>query len=613
MKNISTEKLLVTVGFALIAFFSLFPFFGIGFANDDDFQYFVTAHKSLGDWMTDAWIYAIGARRFYFTITKYFYYVPYLVDSFVYTKVVQYVSLSACYILFSYLIWRIFRIRQLSLIVLLLLFFNTVVLPYKSYMPTFNYPFYFTFSSMVFMSAILVYLNYREHGGRWRLLVSALFMLFSYLFYENYLLLSLFFFPFILLHHCAEHGVRQAWRQRAFWTEVLPYVAVVILYIGVYFFFQNYVATAYPDAVAYDGNLFNISQFSLVNFLRMCERCTRIALPGQSFFYYKNFMAETTLFVSGGHKSFGKILIESSTMVWVNALLQVVMLLWLTRGTWFRKLTWKQIVVGALSAVVVAFFSHTLVASAVKYNDVLAGMLRCYVTSFYSLLGLMAAFALIMAALLKIVKTQRGNRAVRLVLCLLMLVMSLVIGYSNENISREYKKSHRLLTVLDAMAQDGYFDTLPDDAILYTLPLHNSNGISYNDSESERNIEHYLCLRAGRNLITKADWDGVLQMKKEKAGSPIYYFYAQAAQHSGDVMVAVSVIDDDSIDAGCSANHTDVFYISADKDCTVFYRTNDGWRASPMAAEDKRKAVSHIAIDSHSIDPASIRVSNMAH
>ena len=116
--NLKQEKWLMVATFAIVALLTLLPFFKIGFATDDDLQYFVTSHRSWQQWVEDARWYAVCSGRFYFLITKYFYDVPCLIDSFVYKKAEQYISLMVCYGVFSYLIFRIFRSARLATITL---------------------------------------------------------------------------------------------------------------------------------------------------------------------------------------------------------------------------------------------------------------------------------------------------------------------------------------------------------------------------------------------------------------------------------------------------------------------------------------------------------------
>ena len=92
------KQLLIYAALAATALISLLPFFKVGFTCSDDFQYFITAqHPEI--WVGDAMVYARDAGRFYFLITKFFYYIPYLIDNFAYTKAIDYISMDKDFVL----------------------------------------------------------------------------------------------------------------------------------------------------------------------------------------------------------------------------------------------------------------------------------------------------------------------------------------------------------------------------------------------------------------------------------------------------------------------------------------------------------------------------------
>ena len=171
--------------FLLLAFFAttlltLLPFFNIGFTTGDDFEYYNTASKSFSDQWHLAKEYSRYAGRFYFLFTKFFYYVPYWVDSFVFTKAVQYLSLILCYILFAYVVYKLFKSKTIAFVTYLFLILDTVVSS-NIFIPTIAYPFFFSFSLIVFETGILLYINYKESGGYWRVILSAILFFASFI------------------------------------------------------------------------------------------------------------------------------------------------------------------------------------------------------------------------------------------------------------------------------------------------------------------------------------------------------------------------------------------------------------------------------------------------
>ncbi|MBR1517234.1 MAG: hypothetical protein IJ620_03740 [Bacteroidales bacterium] len=599
------------LAFVAIGVLTLLPFFGVGFVTDDDFQYFITARHPGQRWLMDAHYYAVCAGRFYFLLTKYFYYVPYLVDSFAYTKVVQYLTLIACYLLFSYLVFRLFRSQRLALLTLLLVVFNTAITSQDCFIPNIYYPFYFAFSLMIFMLALVCYINYVERGSYCQLVASALLCLLAFLFYETYLVFALFLMVAVFLRHWHASG-RQFFASRAFWKELLPFVVVGLLYVSCYVGFRLYLRVAYPDVDIYDGSRFDVSRFSLSNFFTVLERCTRIAIPGQTYFYNRGLISDNTLLLTGHHRGFD-IFAHASVAVWINAILQTALLCWLTRGRTLQSLSWRKIIVGILAAVAVAYGAHTLIAITPKYNIEWSHWMRGYVTSFYSIFALMLALSLLIAASLKPLCSQRVARVVRGCWCVAMLLLSVLIGYTNEHLSREYQKCYSRLRAIDWIAKQGYFDTLPADALLYTQALHHTPGIHYN-YDGQHDMADYISLRAGRDIASTTDWQQMVASSDTCPARPLYYVHCAAAPRQGDLLVAFSRLDGplppspDSL----SASYADVFYLSPSKQFTLFYRDADAIRAVPHLPGDRHQPLSHVSISADSISPYSFYVSNIS-
>ena len=152
-----------SVAFILLAFVmalaAFSPFFNIGFTTHDDLEYYITSQKSLSWWLYDAQCYAENQGRFYFLITKYFYYVPYLFDSFWMAKVIQIGTLLMSYLLFAYLLFRIFKSKEISALAFVFLTVFTAVTE-NNHIPFMAYPFFFSFSFMILICAVLLFVKY---------------------------------------------------------------------------------------------------------------------------------------------------------------------------------------------------------------------------------------------------------------------------------------------------------------------------------------------------------------------------------------------------------------------------------------------------------------------
>ena len=275
------EKIFWILAYASTAILTLLPFFLVGVTTADDFEYYNTAQGNWNQWMEDAEFYAHRSGRFYFLFTKFFYLIPYLIDSFGWTKFVQYFTLNLSYILFAYLIYRIFKSSRLSMLTLLLLIFNMGV-GYGWHNPPVSYPFYFPFSLIIFLCGILVFINYTEKKGYWRVIVSAVLLFLSFLFYEDYLVFALLFCCYILIRNWQNSGFKKLWKSKDFYKELVPYAVALILYMICYIGYRYYLVHILGNTTLYDGASVS-SHFSLKNFFKILYKLTIYNLPGRIY------------------------------------------------------------------------------------------------------------------------------------------------------------------------------------------------------------------------------------------------------------------------------------------------------------------------------------------
>ncbi len=595
----SSDKWLL-FGFVVTVILSLIPFFKVGFTTSDDLQYFVTAQQSWQYWLMDHRAYAEGQGRFYFLITKFFYYVPYLADNFVVTKLIQYTTLLGCYLLFAHIVYRIFRSRTIGLMTLLLLVFNTCVTQYKYFIAVTAYPFYFTFSFLIFLCGVLLMVNHYQRGGRWKPLWAGLLFFVASLFYENYLVLTLLVVLYVFLRHLRRDGIGRMWSNTAFWREIVPMALSVVVYTAIYVGYRHWLAVAMPEMNTYNGaQLADGDNFSLNKFFRIVTRLTLVALPGHNYFHSKSIIAENSLLLRGLYNNPGYMLTHSSAIVIVNALLQSILFVLLCRRMDMRQYSWRKLLAVLAGALFFAFSANALVAVTPKYQE-WSPWIRGYVTSFYSYFGVALAMAVLVALTLKMVSRPKWNRLIRGSWTILIFFFAVLIGSSNEHLSREWQRSQNRFVVVDEMARSGYFDTLPDDALIYTSALHSTSNTASYICESSRDVENYIDLRARRKFHYASDSASLSQKKAELPSSPCYIFGARESKKANELLVAVA----DSTGATC-------FYLSPAKSFNLFYKDGDEWRRDSVVADNKHRKVIRVRVDGEAVDPESFYVSNM--
>lgn len=588
------------LGFIATIILSLLPFFKVGFTTSDDVQYFVTAQHSWQYWLIDHKAYAEGQGRFYFLITKFFYYIPYIADNFFVAKLIQYATLLGCYLMFAYLVSRIFRSRAMGLITLLLLVFNTCVTRMSYFIAVTAYPFFFTFSFLIFLCGVLLMVNHYQRGSRWNPVWASLLFFVSALFYENYVVFILLVALYVFLRHLRRDGIARMWSCAAFWRELVPVVLSVIVYVAIYIGYRRWLAGAMPELNPYSGaQLTDGNSFGLDRFFRVVTRLTLIALPGQSYFQSKSFIADNSLLLRGLYNKPIYILTHSSAVVIVNALLQSILFVLLCRRIDVRKYSWRKLLAVMAGALLFAFSANMLVAVTPKYQE-WSNWLRGYVTSFYSYFGIALALSVLVTLTLKMVSIRWGYKLLRGVWAVLIFFFAVLIGTGNEHLSREWQRSQNRFVVIDEMARSGYFDTLPDDALLYTAALHNTSRTANSICNGTYDIEDYIDLRAGRKFNYAIDSAMFEQKQAEHPSSPCYVFGARETQKANELLVSVT----DSTAATC-------FYLSPSKCFNLFYKDGGIWQRETVVSNNRHRKVIQLQIEGDSLAPDSFYVSNM--
>ena len=610
MKLPALKTLLPYMALLVVAVLMAIPLFDIGFNTSDDFQYYVTAQQSWDYWAMDHYYYAITGR-FYFLITKYFYYVPYLPDNFLAAKVIQYGTLYGAYLLFVYLVGRVLHSRKAALITLLLLLINTVAAPPNYFIAVASYPFYFTFSLIIFLLGCLMYVNHyqRPEGERrlWRPWVGGLLIFISFLFYETYLIFAMMLGLYVIVRHWRREGLAPMLRKRATYHETLPLLVAAIVYVAIYMGYRIYLQ--HIGLSFYDGTSFNAATFSLSNFWQVMYKCATIALPGQIFFHKKGLIADYSLLPGGHSNSPLSIMGHASPTTWICALLAAGLLWWLTKKP--STLSWRQIVKTVVVGTAIALFAHTLIAVSEKYNADWASWMKGYVTSLYAYFGVALVLMAAVTASLKGMRHTGWRKVLRILWCCILFYFTLLNGYTNEHMARALACNKNRVEILNHMGRSGYFDALPEDAIVYTDALHRFSQMAFAIANDTEDIEDLINLRCKHKLRCTDKYEKLKEYAADTPEAPFYFINAIEAKKTGELLVVLAQVEglpDSPEEARTS--HADLFYLSPEKSYTIVYTSASGTHLKTVEAP-KREAITHSTLDDEGINPWEIVVSDM--
>lgn len=611
------EKAFWFLAYTVIAVLTLLPFLYVCFTTADDFHYYNVARDGLKAIYVDAQYFAQYAGRFYFLITRYLYYTPYLIDSFVWTKFVQYSSLLICYLLFAYVIYRIFRSGKLGLLTLLLLLSFPLIGTGWHYPPA-AYPFYFSFSLTLFLAGILLYINYAERKGYWRILVSALLFFLSFLFYEEYLVFALLFCFGVFCYHWRKSGFVNILKAKTLYQELIPYALALIIYSVCYMAYRYYLNHQLGYDNPYSGNAF-AHQFDISNFFQILHNCTFYAMPCSHYGLdeTKELMAVNSPLISGHYNNLGFILTHAPAIAYVNALIQCGILWFLTRKDYFKKISWTAIIIGVVAAIIFAFSAHFLIAISEKYNTEWFFM-PGYITSFYSYFGIMLTIALLMTALLKAFPTKHLRLLVRLICCVLFFAGSVLSYYMNDLASKEWEKSQNRVTAIQLIAEKQGFDNIPENALIYDEQLHNTSETAFSICNGTLDFEDLIIRLTKRHYNFSTLQEYLLQQHDESPDNPLYFVQATESKKQGELLLAFSHISqmDTCNILNSQADEADIYYYSPTKNYVLFYHLYTGTdsaqtKAVTVLSSDRHEKVTHVHIQETGLNPLGFSISNM--
>lgn len=522
---------------AAVAILCYIPFSSLGFTCGDDLENYLITRQGWAYCWEHAQQLAAQQGRFYFLLAHPCYDLAWAIDDWGYTHALQYGTLLLSYLLFSRLLMLLFRSQPLAYLVLLLLVILTPITA-NNHMPFMAYPFVFAFSCSLMWGALIQYLRYCRETKRWRLLLSALLFFAAALFYETYILFILLLCLFIVARYWRKEGFLSMWQSRSFYTELLTYVGVILIYMLLYIGYRAYQLHLNPEAAFYAGASVS-DQFSWAHFFRILGRCTRIVLPMQNFHYYHevctlNYPGE------GAVDSALFALTHAPLRVYILALLVGVVGYGMVRGLQLQRWTLETLLWAIAIAIGVSFLAHTLIGITPKYNNEWYLWMRGYVTSYFSYFGITMAVALLGVLMLWLLRSHtKLLQWAYLGIAVVLMVMTIIVGYANENLSREWQRSESRFDEIDRLSSEGLFQSLPTDAILYTEDLYSSSVWGSTLTKENDYIDQYIVMRSGRTLQCANSKEQFELLCSQSPQSPIYHIQQIEMPQTAQVEVSI--------------------------------------------------------------------------
>lgn len=558
----------------LTVIITLYPFFKIGFTTGDDLEYYMT--YLTGDFLYNAKVYAEGAGRFYFLITKPIYSLPYIFDNFYVTKCIQYISVLITFSLFSYLIKKIFHSKWLALLSFLFLILPLSVMP-NYFVPIMAYPLFFSLSLSLALVAFILLLRYYETGKNKYLALSVVVYFVVMLFYETYLIFLGAILLFIFIRNIRKNGLKMSFRNRDFYKEMVPFISIGCIYILAYFSFRAFIQT--PDGF-YDGSSFAKS-FSIPHFFQILFRFNNAALPTKIYHLTQNVIQANSLLPQGHQPHFLYVLTHSSVQSVVNAVIQVVLFIYIILHI-KTEISWKKIGSALIISFLLMISSHLLVAIADKYNSTYYFM-NGYVTTFYSYFAVTLLLVILFYAFYKIMRKREWSRYIGLIaMGGVLFYVSIITGYTNEHLSRDWERSQNRFTVVDDLIKNHAFDSIPENAIVYAPDLHETSSL-LGKGVTLQNFgwQHYIHAKTGKSLDMAQRPEECKQRLEQNPDRPVYRIVKKESIKRNDLFLVISQVDIRSIrwedekpfqNAVCT-DHASLHYYSPAKEFNLLYNS----------------------------------------
>ena len=498
---------------------TLIPFFRIGFTTADDVEYYLTWLR--GNLAEDANDYAQRTGRFYFLIMKPVYSLVYCFDNFYVTKFLQHTALLFSYATFSFLMYKILKSVSLSVCIFTFLVLASPISG-NWHMPFIAYPGYFTLSFGLMCVALILYTKYEETGKYIWIITSAFVFFIVTLFYETYVLFLLYFFIFVFIKQLIRaRNITGQYTQHSY-KEYLPYALCGVLYIILYLAYKLGADGQYSGAT--------ISQnFSIKNFFTVLNHCTRGAVP-------MRVATREGITIKAA-------LSNASIMTYVNAFIQCVII-----GVMMARLKFEISLKKILFVIVCALFcavsAHLLIGLAEKYNSEWYKWMQGYVTSYYSYFGIIVSIVLVGYLLLKI---ACKNRILKWLLFFselaVVFVISVVTGYTNGILSKEWERSNKTFPIIDEMLQENAFSEIQENDIVYDESLYHVG--SYGNCLWHPHIywTDYINIKTGKKFHDCKNIDE-LKNQMDKFDD---VFYMKHIETTNDFVVYLSKINKDEL------------------------------------------------------------------
>ena len=497
---------------AILTVFAFKDFIGIGFTNSDDTDNFVRALK--GDLVSDAGVWARGQGRFFFYYRCVLASIPYLIDNLIWQKCFQYIPVFFDFVLFSYIISKVFHSEKIGYAVYtLLLIFLSV--PSDGFSLPIAYPFLFSFDLFCFLLASLFLMKYfqtKRYKDYWLFII---FFAVPFYGYEAYFVFFIFFFIWIFIKGKANGKIKNVIKSYSL-KEILPLVLVVLLFYFIYFLYRINI-----DSIDfYSGNTI-ATNFKLSNFFYLLYNINKSAYPTyifyNSFEIFKNYYYfENTLMYP---------LFHLSKLSLLNSALLSGIFTFLIYKTPLKAIAFNKTLKYILFSLLLSYSINITLAISEKYQQYYE--MTSYCTTFFAYIGVTLAILLFFLLIIKLFnKNPYSKIIISLIIVLVLFFISSMISFSNNVLNNDWRVSQVRFTLIDNTIDSKGLNDIPANAIIFDSTLYITSSIlGKGVTGNTFSWQKYLNTKTSNSFQCFQSYEQLVEyVKLDSLNRPIYSF-----------------------------------------------------------------------------------------
>jgi hypothetical protein len=570
--------------FIAVTLITFYPLLFTGFATADDFHNYLITRR--GQVMSESFLFANVAGRFYFYLVKPIYSLPYLIDNMALVKAFQYVPLLLCFLMFAKIVLTVTHSKEIALFYLLLFLFTLQISKHTSLFV--SYPFYFTFSFLLLLiSVYYLIFFYRKEKIKY-LVISNLCFAIGLLFYETYILFLLFVI-LVIISNNAKTNSDSLTKLKRIALQFLPFLVIGICYLIAYFVFRIYHPSQYP------GTSFDSKEISFVSILTALWRLAYSSFP-LTVYETSHYLFWDKSEIITGYSPVVLNLILGARPEWIVKGILIAFLGFKILGI-LPKINTRQLLSGLAIAILIIFIPHLPLALTEKYRFFVEnGNMIGYVTTFFSFFGTLLFISLLITYLINLFNFNRViKKIIAGIIVIGFFICSVITDYSNYYIAKDIRSANLRLYAVDELLKTDEFKDIPPNSPFYAKEMYTNPSYSAASlTEQEFNWWEYFEAKTGTVYPVGRDDKVFLDYSKKLSEVP-YFLTMRQAEKSEDILLVMAKMEPlkplDSV-VNHFADKALIGYYSIYKIFTVSFRVKQG--SSTKAVPIK---INHIEVD----------------